>query len=103
MGRPQPIVEMYTRRKMNWNLNPAWGYVFGILLLLLAGGLLYLVVDGLVSGETIQMSQVGTGVITMSDNPSEFWVSEIFFFYFVVLLLALSIRSFIRAYKRSHK
>ncbi len=94
---------MYTRRKMTWNLNPAWGYAFGIILLLLAGGLFYLVIDGLVSGEIIQMSQTDSGAISMDDNPYEFWLSEMFFFYFVVLLVVLGIRSLIRAYKRSHK
>jgi hypothetical protein len=88
---------------MNWQLSPTWGYAFGILLLTLAGGLLYLVIDGLVSGQIIQMSQVNPGVITEDDNPSEFWLSEMFFTYFVVLLVVLGIRSLRRAYKRSRK
>jgi hypothetical protein len=94
---------MYTRKKMNWQLSPAWGYAFGILLLILASGLLYLVIDGLVSGQIIQMSQVNPGVITEDDDPSEFWLSEMFFAYFVVLLAVLGIRSLRRAYKRSRK
>jgi hypothetical protein len=99
----QPVIEMYTRRKLNWQPKPVWVYALGILLLLLAGGLLYLVVDGLISGEIIRMSQVDPGVISMNDDPSEFWLSEMFFFYFVVLLAVLGIRALIRAYKRSRK
>ena len=94
---------MYTRRKLNWQLSPAWSYAIGIFLLILAGGLLYLVIDGLVSGQIIRMSQVDPGVITMDDDPSEFWLSEMFFTYFAVLLLVLGIRSLIRAYNRSRK
>ena len=97
------VIEMYTRRKLNWTLHPAWGYTFGISLLALAGILLYLVIHGLTTGEMIQMSQVGTGVITEADNPSEFWLSEMFFTYFIVLLAVLGIRSLRRAFKRSRK
>ena len=94
---------MYTRRKLEWPLGPAWGYAFGILLFALAGGLLYLVVDGFVTGEIIRISRINPGVITLDDDPSEFWLSEIFFGYFVVLLAVLGIRSLRRAFKRSKK
>ena len=94
---------MYTQRKLKWTLSPAWGYTFGIFLLILAGGLLYLVIDGLATGEIIRMSQVDPGVITEDDNPSEFWLSEMFFTYFIVLLVVLGIRSLRRAFKRSRK
>jgi hypothetical protein len=94
---------MYTRRKLEWRLSPAWGYAFGMLLLAFAGGLLYVVIDGIVSGEIIRMSQVNPGVISMDDNPSEFWLSEIFFSYFIVLLAVLGIQSLRRAFKRSKK
>jgi hypothetical protein len=97
------VIQMYTRRKLNWQPRPAWSYAFGILLLILAGGLLYLVIYGLLNGEIIRMSQADPGVISMDDNPSEFWLSEMFFFYFVVLLAVLGIRSLIRTYKRSRK
>lgn len=94
---------MYTRRKFNWQLKPAWGYVFGAFLFAIAGGLLYLVINGYVTGEIIRHSQVNPGVITMDDNPSEFWLSEFFFAYFVVFFVVLGILSIRRAYKRSRK
>ncbi len=88
---------------MAWQLKPAWGYAFGILLLLIAGGLLYLVINGYVTGEIIRISRINPGVITLDDNPSEFWLSEIFFAYFVVFLAVLGILSLRRAFKRSRK
>ena len=94
---------MYTQRKLNWRLGPAWGYAFGVFLLLIAGGLLYLVIDGYVNGEIIRLSRVNPGVITLEDDPSEFWLSEIFFAYFVVFLAVLGILSLRRAFKRSRK
>lgn len=94
---------MYTRRKLNWRLGPAWGYAFGAALLLIAGGLLYVVINGYINGEIIRLSRVNPGVITLDDNPSDFWLSEIFFSYFVVLLSILGILSLRRAFKRSRK
>ena len=97
------FIDMYTQRKLNWQPGPAWGYAFGVVLLLIAGGLLYLVIDGYVNGEIIRLSRVNPGVITLEDNPSEFWLSEIFFAYFVVFLTVLGILSLRRAFKRSRK
>ena len=94
---------MYTRRNTTGHLSPKWGYVFGIFLFALAGGLLYLIIDGYVTGEIIRLSQVNPGVISEEDNPSDFWLSEIFFGYFVVFLTVLGILSIRRAYKRSRK
>jgi hypothetical protein len=62
-----------------------------------------MVIDALVTGEVIKLSRVDPGVITREDNPYEFWVSEIFFTYFIVLLTALAVRSFKSALKRRRK
>lgn len=62
-----------------------------------------MVVAGLATGEIIKLSRVDPGVITREDNPSEFWVSEIFFSYFIVLLTVLAVRSFKTALKRRRK
>jgi hypothetical protein len=81
----------------------AWIVGAGVVLLLIASYFLYMVVDGLVTGEIIKLSRVDPGVITRTDNPSEFWVSEVFFSYFIVLLTVLAVRSFKTAIKRRRK
>jgi hypothetical protein len=80
-----------------------WIVGAGVVLLLIAFYLLYMVVDGLVTGEIIKLSRVDPGVITRQDNPSEFWVSEAFFSYFIILLTILAVRSFKTAVKRRRK
>jgi hypothetical protein len=81
----------------------AWIVGAGVVLLLIASYFLYMVVDGLVTGEIIKLSRVDPGVITRQDNPSEFWVSEAFFSYFIILLTILAVRSFKTAVKRRRK
>ena len=93
---------MYIHRQSD-PLGPTWVAAAGIVLLLISAFLLYMVVDGLVTGEIIKLSRVDPGVITRQDNPSEFWVSEIFFTYFIILLTALAVRSFKIAFKRRRK
>lgn len=72
----------------------------GIISLGIAAGLLYLVINGLASGQIIRPSRVNPGIITRYDNPYEFWMSELFFFYFAVLLTTLAVRSFWKVIKR---
>lgn len=93
---------MYIHRKSD-PLRPVWIVVTGVVLLLICAFLLYMVVDGLVTGEIIKLSRVDPGVITRVDNPSEFWLSEIFFSYFIILLTILAVRSFKTALKRRKK
>jgi hypothetical protein len=93
---------MYIHRNSE-PLGPAWVVAAGIVLLLISAYLLYMVVDGLVTGEIIKLSRVDPGVITRQDNPSEFWVSEIFFTYFIILLTVLAVRSFKIALRRRGK
>jgi hypothetical protein len=94
---------MYIHRKTSKPVGPAWIDSLGIVLLLVAGFLLYMVIKCLATGEIIKLSRVDPGVITRDNNPSEFWMSEIFFSYFGVLLLALAVRSFKNAVKRRQK
>lgn len=84
-------------------MGPTWIVATGVVLLLISGCLLYMVVDGVATGEMVKLSRVDPGVITLQDNPSEFWVSEIFFSYFIVLLTVLAVRSFKVALKRRRK
>ena len=72
----------------------------GFILLGISGVLLYLVVDGLVTGQIIKISRVNPGAITREDDPYEFWLSEIFFSYFIVFLLTLAGRTFWKVFKR---
>lgn len=93
---------MYIHRKSK-PIGPAWTIAAGIVLLLISAVLFYLVVDGLVTGEIIRLSRLDPGVITRDDNPSEFWLSEIFFTYFLILLTVLAVRSFRRVRKGRRK
>ncbi|HEY1788685.1 MAG TPA: hypothetical protein VGJ73_11040 [Verrucomicrobiae bacterium] len=93
---------MYIHRKSQ-PVSAGWIVAAGVLLLLISFYLLYMVVDALVTGEIIKLSRVDPGVITRADNPSEFWVSEIFFSYFIVLLTVLAVRGFKTALKRRKK
>jgi hypothetical protein len=93
---------MYIHRRSR-PIGPAWIVAVGIILLLISFYLLYIVVDGLATGEIIKLSRVDPGVITRQDNPSEFWVSEIFFSYFIVLLTVLAVYGFKTAVKRRRK
>jgi hypothetical protein len=93
---------MYIHRNSR-PIGLAWIVGAGVVLLLIASYFLYMVVDGLVTGEIIKLSRVDPGVITRTDNPSEFWVSEVFFSYFIVLLTVLAVRSFKTAIKRRRK
>jgi hypothetical protein len=93
---------MYIHRKSQ-PIGPVWVAATGVALLLISAYFLYMVVDGLATGEIIKLSRVDPGVITRVDNPSEFWVSEIFFSYFIVLLTVLAVRSFKIALKRRRK
>jgi hypothetical protein len=93
---------MYIHRR-SAPLGPAWVVSVGVVLLLISACLVYMVVDALATGEIIKLSRVDPGVITREDNPSEFWVSEIFFTYFIVLLTVLAVRSFKTALKRRRK
>ena len=93
---------MYIHRNSR-PIGPAWIVSTGIVMLLISAYLLYMVVDALVTGEIIRLSRVDPGVITRQDNPSEFWVSEIFFTYFIILLTVLAVRSFKAVLKRRGK
>jgi hypothetical protein len=94
---------MYIHKKSSSHIGPGWTVTVGIMLLVIAGALMYVVVDGLVTGEVIKLSRLDPGVITRDDNPSEFWMSEMFFSYFILLLVILAVRSFVRARKLSRK
>lgn len=91
---------MYTRRSTSKHIGPAWTIAAGVILLGIAGGLVYLVINGLATGQIMRPSRINPGEITRADNPYEFWMSELFFSYFVVLLVALAVRSFWRLIKR---
>lgn len=93
---------MYIHRNSR-PLGPAWIVAAGVVLLLISAYFLYMVIDALVTGEIIRLSRVDPGVITRQDNPSEFWLSEIFFTYFIILLTVLAVRGFKVALKRRQK
>jgi hypothetical protein len=78
---------------------PIWGFMSGVALIAIGGGLLYIAVIGIKSGQTIKFTRSHPGDVTRRADPAEFWKSEGVFIINGALCVAAGICQFKNMYR----
>ena len=72
-------------------LGPAWAIATGVILLVVAIGILGFVIYSIKTGEIWRFSKYHPGVVSRADSPGTFWYSAIFSTVVSLLLAGLSV------------